>query len=112
MLEVQQSLEVAIPIEAIKADSLMTISAPKSEQQHGEASQSPLPRLPPRLRGIHVKVMGPPTLSLQPPVLQQLQQFNEGMPVVSGGRMGCVIGGKVDYVVALDSGHEFTLEEG
>ncbi|KAL8435753.1 hypothetical protein ACSSS7_002235 [Eimeria intestinalis] len=136
VLGVQQALDVAIPIEAFTAALAGTHcsneASPEQQQQHHHqeqqqqqqqqqhekiAVQSPQPmeadhQLPSRLSGLRVRVMGTPTLSLEPPVLQQLQQFNEGMPVVCKGRMGCVISGKVDYVVALDSGHEFTLEEG
>ncbi|OEH75555.1 hypothetical protein cyc_03891 [Cyclospora cayetanensis] len=136
VLEVQQSIDVAIPIEAFKAGvcSIGDASAlhdqrqqPQPQQQYRPQQQQHCalqgvaddgivagerPRLPSRLAGIRSQVMGAAALSLDPPLMQQLQQFNEGMPVVSGGRLGCVIGGKVDYVVALDSGHEFTLEEG
>ncbi|KAL8439899.1 hypothetical protein Efla_006518 [Eimeria flavescens] len=121
VLEVQQSLDVAIPVEAFKAAAAAAqsseASAPQQqEQQDASPNLPPLPaaeqQLPPRLRGLRVRAMGAPTLSLEPPLLQQLQQFNEGLPVVCRGRMGCVISGKVDYVVVLDSGHEFTLEEG
>ncbi|KAL8272534.1 hypothetical protein Esti_003533 [Eimeria stiedai] len=122
VLEVQQALDVAIPIEAFKTSSAGThcsseASPQQKQQQEKDAVQSPqrmeaAQQLPSRLSGLQVRVMGAPTLSLEPPVLQQLQQFNEGMPVVCEGRMGCVISGKVDYVVALDSGHEFTFEEG
>lgn len=119
VLEVQQSLDVAFPVEAFKAGLSETSSImglPPQQQHQQDSSQSPQPvdvsRLPSRLCGIRSRVMGPPTLSLEPPKLQHLQQFNEGMPVVSAGRMGCVIGGKIDYVIALESGHEFTLEEG
>lgn len=124
VVEVQQSLDIAIPVEAFKAglfeantsEANTSEASLSSQPQHHGAAQSlsslEVSPLPSRLSGIRARVMGAPTLSLEPPVLQQLQQFNEGMPVVSGGRMGCVVGGKVDYVVALDSGHEFTLEEG
>ncbi|XP_026191580.1 uncharacterized protein LOC34620510 [Cyclospora cayetanensis] len=118
VLEVQQSIDVAIPIEAFKPQPQQQYRP--QQQQHcalqGVADDGIVagerPRLPSRLAGIRSQVMGAAALSLDPPLMQQLQQFNEGMPVVSGGRLGCVIGGKVDYVVALDSGHEFTLEEG
>ncbi|KAL8447686.1 hypothetical protein Emed_004225 [Eimeria media] len=128
VLEVQQSLDVAIPIEAFKAALAGTHcnsdASPQQQQQQQQQEQQQQQQqqekdvnqgsrqLPSRLSGLRVRVMGAPTLSLEPPVLQQLQQFNEGMPVVCKGRMGCVISGKVDYVVALDSGHEFTFEEG
>ncbi|KAL8450903.1 hypothetical protein Emag_003009 [Eimeria magna] len=130
VLEVQQALDVAIPIEAFKAALAGTHctsdASPQQQQQQEQQQQQQqgkdavqssqlvgaAQQLPSRLSGLRVRVMGAPTLSLEPPMLQQLQQFNEGMPVVCKGRMGCVISGKVDYVVALDSGHEFTFEEG
>lgn len=64
------------------------------------------------LRGIQTKSCGLPALQTQPPLLVPLQQFDHGMLVVHRGRLGSVCSGKVDYVIRLDSGHEFTLESG
>ncbi|PFH35799.1 hypothetical protein BESB_054500 [Besnoitia besnoiti] len=47
-----------------------------------------------------------------PPLLRPLQAFEVGTPVVKDGHLGAVVSCKVDYLIQLDSGHEFTFEYG
>lgn len=134
VLEVHQSCDIQIPIEAFKPalkssvptnaqqqnsqhHQQQTQQSDQQEQHDGTLSRAPSPtdgssRLPARLCNVHIRALGPPVLSLEPPVIQYLWQFETGTAVLQGGRLGCVVDSKSDYVIALESGHEFTFEDG
>ena len=123
VLEVVQCVDIAIPVEILQR-GLAEQQTPQQQQEQQEQQQQQQQQqggsgglgaanaFPSRLQGIYARALGPPFLSLCPPLLQQLQQFNQGLPVLKEGRLGCVIDGKADYLIHLDSNHEFVLEDG
>lgn len=97
VLDVSQTADIAVPPE----------SAEEGWVHDGSTNGSAI-----RICGIQTKGCGAPALLSEKPLLLPLQQFDRGTLVVYRGRLGSVCSGKVDYVIKLDSGHEFTQESG
>ncbi|CBZ51148.1 conserved hypothetical protein [Neospora caninum Liverpool] len=67
---------------------------------------------PLRVEDVEVTSLEYLPLPPSPPLLRPLQAFEVGTTVIKDGHLGAVISCKVDYLIKLDSGHEFTLEHG
>nr|PIM03664.1 hypothetical protein TGCOUG_234560 [Toxoplasma gondii COUG] len=100
----------------LSVDSVSSFSSRLATRGPRGVSAAALPLADPlepvRLEGLQINALGSLPLPHEPPLLRPLQAFEVGTPVIKGGHLGAVINCKVDYLVKLDSGHEFTLEHG
>ncbi|KEP67209.1 UNVERIFIED_CONTAM: hypothetical protein HHA_234560 [Hammondia hammondi] len=103
-------------LSVLSVDSVSSFSSRLASRGPRGVSAAALPLADPlepvRLEGLQISALGALPLPHEPPLLRPLQAFEVGTPVIKGGHLGAVINCKVDYLVTLDSGHEFTLEHG